>query len=145
MPFNGLSWSSMALDSELKATSRPTAFEFQLQFAVPAEDLRCVRPYDLRRMKQRVEMVLALAAEACEMLEPLGWRLLTVRFEEEVCVVLTRLTTAEDVRRDLERLPASVLASIGDTMHICATVGEHIYELAYIGGSLRPLSPADSR
>lgn len=125
--------------------TQPTAFEFQLQFAIPAEELRCVRSHDVRRMKQRVEVVLALAADVCEMLEPLGWRLLTARFEEEVCVVLTRLTTADHVRRDLERLPARVLASIGDTIHLCATVGEHIYELAYVGGSLQPFSPADSR
>lgn len=135
----------MALDSELKATARPIAFEFQLQFAIPAEELRCVRSRDVRRMKQRVEVVLALAADVCELLEPLGWRLLTVRFEEEVCVVLTRVTTAEDVRRNLEQLPTSVLANIGETIHICATVGEHIYELAYVDGSLQPFSPADSR
>lgn len=130
---------------ELKATRRPAPFEFQLQFAVSAEELRCAQSHDVRRMQHRIDAVLALAADAGEMLEPHGWRLLPVRFEEEVSVVLTRHTTAEDVRHDLERLPSNVLANIGDTIHICATVGEHIYELAYVEGSLQPFSPADSR
>jgi hypothetical protein len=125
-------------------TSTLRAFEFQLQCAVPAEDLRCGQSVlEFHRMRRRVETALALATDMCMLLEPRGWRLLAVRFEEEVCVVLSKIATADVIRHDIADLPASVLAEIGNTVRICATAGEHIFELAFADGSLRPSSPAD--
>jgi hypothetical protein len=122
------------------------AIEFQVQIAVPAEDLRCGHSSrDLNRIQRRVEDVFMLAQTVCRALEPNGWRLLTVRFEDEVCVTLVRHATAEVVRNELAQLPSSILAQVGDTVHICVSVGEHIFELAFADGGLRPFSLADSR
>ena len=121
------------------------AIEFQLQIAVPAEELRGGDSFgDLNRIRCRVEDVFLLAQTVCHALEPDGWRLLTVRFEEEVCVTLVRRATADVVRSELAQLPSSVLAQVGDTVHICVSVGEHVYELAFADDGLRPFSQIDS-
>jgi hypothetical protein len=123
----------------------PHAVEFQMQIAVPAEELRGGGSFrDLQKICSRIEDAFTLAMSVCRVLEPRGWRLLAVRFEEEICITLVRRTTAELVRNDLAQLPRSILALTGDSVHICVSVGEHIFELAFADGGLRPLSPADS-
>jgi hypothetical protein len=127
----------------LDTTSRH-AVEFQVQIAVPAEELRCgASSGDLKRIQSRVEAVFLLARTVCRALEPNGWRVLTVRFEEEVCVTLVRHATADVVRNELAQLPSSILSQVGDTVHICVSVGEHIFELAFADGGLRPFSLVD--
>jgi hypothetical protein len=131
-------------DRILDTASRP-AVEFQVQIAVPAEELRGAGSFgDLNRIRCRVMDVFMLAQTVCHALEPNGWRLLTVRFDDEVCVTLVRLATADKVRNELAQLPSSVLAQVGDTVHICVSVGEHIFELALADDGLRPFSRADS-
>ena len=121
------------------------AIEFQLQIAVPAEELRGGDSFgDLNRIRCRLMDVFLLAQTVCHALEPNGWRLLTVRFEEEVCVTLVRRATADAVRSELALLPSSVLALVGDTLHLCVSVGEHVYELALAGDGLQPFSRLDS-
>ncbi len=121
------------------------ALDFELQFAVPAEELECgVSSRDLRRISRRVETVLALATQVYMLLEPRGWRLLTVRFEEEVCVILAKQASAEMVAQDLAHVPESVLGDIGESIHLCGIIGDHIFELQLADGRLIPLSPADS-
>jgi hypothetical protein len=121
------------------------AIEFQLQIAVPAEELRCgYSSRDLNRIRCRVEDVFFLATTVCHVLEPRGWRLLTVRFDEEICVTLVRHATADVVRTELAQLPSNVLAQMSDTLHVCVSAGEHIFELTFADGGLRPFSPVDS-
>jgi hypothetical protein len=130
----------------MTATAPGTTFEFQLQLAVPAEELH--QSYslpDLRRLRSRVDYILSLAAEVSDLLEPRGWRILAVRFDHEVCVILSREATAAAVVGDLAQLPRAVRASIGKTVHLCATVGEHVFELGLTDAGLQPVSLADSR
>ena len=116
-----------------------------MQFVVPAEELRCGQSsLDLRRLNDRLETVLALATDVCAFLEPRNWQLLRVRFDDEVSVVLVTHATAEMVSRDLAQLPSTVLALLGDVVHICVTAGEHVFELGYANGALKPLNAADS-
>jgi hypothetical protein len=125
------------------AAASPT-LEFELQFVVPAEELECgASARDLRRVKTRVQDVLGLATGVCLLLEPCGWRLVTVRFDEEVCVTLTKQGGADGIAEDLANLPESFRAEIGQSVHLCATLGDHVYELQLDGGRLKPLSPAD--
>ena len=132
-------------DRILDTVSRQ-AIEFQVQIAVPAEELRGGDSFGgLNRIRYRVEDALALATTVCGVLEPRGWRVTTVRFEEEVCITLARHATAELVARDLANLPGEVRERIGAGVHICVSVGEHIFELAFADGGLRPFSQVDSQ
>lgn len=126
-------------------TSVPAAtFEFQLQLAVPAEELvQAYSPRDLRRLRSEVDQTLSVAAEVSDLLEPRGWRILSIRFDHEVCVILSRETTAAAVVGDLACLPRAVRASIGKTVHLCATAGEHVFELGLTDAGLHPLSRED--
>ena len=135
----------MALGSSRPLSSaRFAALEFQLQFVVPAEDLQPgYSHHDLQRLRSRVEAVLAQADAVLSVLEPRGWRLLATRFDDEVSVVLHKHATAGEVVRDLSRLPSSAQARIGNAVRLCASLGEHIFELALKDGGLTPLSPAD--
>ena len=128
----------------LVTSARFAAIEFQLQFVVPAEELQSGRSrHDLQRLRGRVEAVLAQADAVLTVLEPRGWDILATRFDDEVSVVLHKHATANEVVRDLSRLPSSAQARIGHAVRLCASLGEHIFELALKDGGLAPLSPAD--
>src|SRR5690242_16193229 len=94
--------------------SSGNALEYQLQLAVPAEDLRARSLRGLQRVQTRVATVLGLADIVVAALEPRGWRVVAIRFDHEVAVVLARRATAAQVAGDLLRLPECVRAALGD-------------------------------
>jgi hypothetical protein len=130
---------------DLAQVVSPTPIEFQLQVAVPAEELEPGQTvHDLRRLAWRVESILGLATEMLSCLEPLGWRMLSVRFDGDVAIILTKHAMASVVLQDLKALPRVAQASIGRAVHLCVTAGEHVFELVMDEAGFRPLNPADS-
>ena len=121
-----------------------SAIEFQLQVAVPAEDLHCsCSSRELRRLASRVHSALTCATELATVLEPRGWCVRTIRFDDEIAVVLVKRARAQEVVADLAALPL-LPSKFGETVHLCATLGEHVFELAMTEHGLRPLDEADS-
>ena len=80
--------------------------DVQLQVALAAEDLgprHSLR--ELRRIIVRVQDVLDVADVTLTLLEPHGWQLLAVRFDDEVAVILRRHATAAQVVAELDACP----------------------------------------
>ena len=109
--------------------------EFQLEVSWYAERLDCgSRPEAFRGRTHRVREVLSLAFDVCTVLEPQGWQLRSVRFEDGVTVALVKYATAASVIQDLGLLPERILARFGETLHLCVTAGEHVYEVSLDNG-----------
>ena len=116
--------------------------DVQLQVALAAEELgprNSLR--ELRRIIVRVQDVLDVADVTLTLLEPLGWQLLAVRFDDEVAVILRRHATAAQVVAELDDLPATIRNSIGRALRLCATVDGHVVELDLASDGLRPVEP----
>jgi hypothetical protein len=114
--------------------------DVQLQVALAAEDLgprNSLR--ELRRIIVRVQDVLDVADVCLTLLEPHGWQLLAVRFDDEVAVILRRHATAAQVVAELDDLPGNIRNAIGRALRLCATVDGHVLELELASDGLRPL------
>lgn len=116
------------------------ALDFQLQVALAAEDLgprNSLR--ELRRTIVRVQDILDVADVTFTLLEPRGWRLMAVRFDDDVAVILRRFATPAQVVAELHALPDEIRRSVGHSLHLCATIGSRIVELEFGGDGLRPI------
>jgi hypothetical protein len=114
--------------------------DFQLQVALSSEDLgprNSLR--ELRRTIVRVEEVLDVADVTLTLLEPRGWQLVAIRFDDELAVIIGRHARPAEVVSDLALLPTQIRRTIGENVRLCATVDDQILEFELSSEGLRPV------